>query len=219
MCLGAKFHKVVSYLKKCNVLKSIYWALRLHIRRFTQLCICPNSIICIDRDATLDVRKGALIVNDSWFEGRARRYKSELRIIGGGKMTVEGDFKLMQGASIFVDRNATLILHGGNSFLNTNSTLNCFHHIEIGKGCAISDNVSIADSDSHIINGNKENVKAPIIIEDHVWIAKNVIVLKGVRIGEGAIIGAGAVVSKDIPPHCLAVGNPAHVIKENVEWA
>ena len=63
-----------------------------------------------------------------------------------------------------------------------------------------------------------DKVSAPVIIENHVWIGKNVTILKGVTIGEGAIIGAGSVVSKSIPPHCLAVGNPAKVIKENLTW-
>ena len=34
-----------------------------------------------------------------------------------------------------------------------------------------------------------------------------------VTIGEGCVIGAGAVVTKDIPPHSVAVGNPARVIR------
>ena len=38
-------------------------------------------------------------------------------------------------------------------------------------------------------------------------------------IGDGAIIGAGSIVTKSIPPRCLAVGNPARVIKEEVEWS
>ena len=37
--------------------------------------------------------------------------------------------------------------------------------------------------------------------------------LGGVTIGEGCVIGAGAVVTKDIPPHSVAVGNPARVIR------
>lgn len=43
-------------------------------------------------------------------------------------------------------------------------------------------------------------------------------ILKGVTIGYGAIVGAGSIVTKDIPPKCLAVGNPAKVIKEDIKW-
>jgi acetyltransferase-like isoleucine patch superfamily enzyme len=124
---------------------------------------------------------------------------------------------LYQGASIHVGANANLILHG-NSFLNTNSTLNCFHRIEIGQECAISDNVCIHDSDSHVINGEIEKVMAPVIIGNRVWIGKNATILKGVTIGDGAIVAAGAVVTKDVPAYSLVAGNPAKVIKENVIW-
>ena len=40
--------------------------------------------------------------------------------------------------------------------------------------------------------------------------------MKGVTIGEGAIIGANSVVIHNIPPYCLAMGNPAEVILRNV---
>lgn len=39
------------------------------------------------------------------------------------------------------------------------------------------------------------------------------IIMPGVTIGEGAIIGAGSLVTRDIPPYCIAVGNPAKVVK------
>ena len=35
-----------------------------------------------------------------------------------------------------------------------------------------------------------------------------------VPIGEGCVIGAGSVVTRDIPPHTVAVGNPARPIRE-----
>ena len=38
-----------------------------------------------------------------------------------------------------------------------------------------------------------------------------------VTIGEGSVIGAGSVVTRDIPPHSLAAGNPCKVIREITE--
>jgi acyl-[acyl carrier protein]--UDP-N-acetylglucosamine O-acyltransferase len=40
--------------------------------------------------------------------------------------------------------------------------------------------------------------------------------MPGVRIGNHSVIGAGAVVTGDIPENCLAVGNPALVLRENI---
>lgn len=60
---------------------------------------------------------------------------------------------------------------------------------------------------------------APIVIKDGAHIGIGSIIMPGVTIGEGAVIGAGSVVTRDIPPHCVAVGAPAKVIKtfENKE--
>jgi acetyltransferase-like isoleucine patch superfamily enzyme len=41
----------------------------------------------------------------------------------------------------------------------------------------------------------------------------NVTILPQVEIGERSLIGAGAVVTRDIPPHSVAVGNPARVTR------
>lgn len=55
--------------------------------------------------------------------------------------------------------------------------------------------------------------KGPVIIEDRVWIGQNAVILPGVTIGEGAVIAASAVVTHDVPPYCVAGGNPAKIIK------
>ncbi len=46
------------------------------------------------------------------------------------------------------------------------------------------------------------------------WFGGHVTVLPGVTIGEGSVIGAGSVVTKDIPPHSLAVGIPCKVVRK-----
>jgi acetyltransferase-like isoleucine patch superfamily enzyme len=57
---------------------------------------------------------------------------------------------------------------------------------------------------------------AGIRIEDNCWLGAGAIVLDGVTIGRGACIGAGAVVTHSVPPHSLAVGVPARVIRNLV---
>lgn len=54
----------------------------------------------------------------------------------------------------------------------------------------------------------------PIIVGNDVWIGGNVCVMPGVTIGDGCVIGAGSVVTRDIPPHTLAMGNPCHPIRD-----
>lgn len=70
---------------------------------------------------------------------------------------------------------------------------------------------------THSING--KNPVAPISIGNHVWIGTNAIILKGVDIGDGAVVAAGAVVTRSVPPRCIVAGNPAKIVKENVEWS
>jgi len=54
---------------------------------------------------------------------------------------------------------------------------------------------------------------APIVLKKHVWVGIDAIILPNVTIGEGTVITAGSVVSDNIPPHSIARGNPAEVIK------
>ena len=50
------------------------------------------------------------------------------------------------------------------------------------------------------------------MINDNVWIGRNVIINGGISIGEGAIIGIGSVVTKDVPPLAIVGGNPARIL-------
>lgn len=82
--------------------------------------------------------------------------------------------------------------------------------VSIGPGCIL---VIAAHANNSNIQQQIAEKKRRIVIEDDVWLGAGVIVLPGITIGEGSIIGAGAVVTKNIPSHSVAVGNPAKVIK------
>ena len=53
----------------------------------------------------------------------------------------------------------------------------------------------------------------PVIVEDNVWIGRNVVVMPGITLGRGAIIGTGAVVTKDVTSLAIMGGVPARLIK------
>ncbi len=56
--------------------------------------------------------------------------------------------------------------------------------------------------------------KNPTEIGEGAFIGSDTMLVAPVKVGAGARTGAGAVVTRDIPPHSLAVGVPARVIKE-----
>lgn len=57
-------------------------------------------------------------------------------------------------------------------------------------------------------------VKKEVVIDNDSHIGANSVVVAGVHIGKRCQIGAGSVVTKDIPDFCVAVGNPAKIIKK-----
>lgn len=112
--------------------------------------------------------------------------------------------------------NANGITIGKNCRINENVFI---QQAIIGNNVLIAPNVSILS-----VSHNHENIDIPIvdqgdslpnppIIEDNVWLGRNVVVMPGMRIGEGAIVGAGAIVTKDVPPFAIVGGVPAKIIK------
>jgi len=94
--------------------------------------------------------------------------------------------------------------------------------ITIGSDCLISWKVDVRCGDGHPIvdqaTGEIINPARPIVIGNHVWLAANVQILKGVTIGEHSVIGSHSLVTHDVPPHAVAAGVPAKVLRENITW-
>lgn len=87
----------------------------------------------------------------------------------------------------------------------------------IGRDCLIAEHVTIRDHD-HVFGPDFLTAHSgfnvdEVAIGDNVWIGAKATVTKGVTIGSNSVIGANAVVTRDIPPNCVAVGNPARVVR------
>lgn len=117
--------------------------------------------------------------------------------------------------------NAELRL--GNHVGLNGTSITCKKGITIGDDTIIAANTIIVDSDFHTKwppekrwDSDTEGQDEEVVIGKNVWIGMNCTILKGVSIGDNALIGAGSLVVDNIPANCLAVGNPAKVVKSYV---
>lgn len=217
--IGRKFHKFLQICQKYSILKTLWAYVRIPHSRATSIIVAKDVIINLAKAARIQVLKGRFLIGDSDALTRQRTRKTEITLANNAQLTLHGDVILYEGVSIRVTEGAQLSI-GDHTYINRSASIDCTQEITIGDYCAISDNVQILDSDFHPItyNGKTSMMSKPVHIGNHVWIGRSAIILKGVTIGDGAIVGAGSVVTRDVPPRCLVAGNPARVIKENVEW-
>lgn len=170
--------------------------------------------VSIANDAKINIQEGFLYLNKSM--RRPEPFLGMIELSGKSEINVANTFLIYSGCHIILLENAKLNL--GSGYINRNLKIRCYQEISIGNDVAISENVTIWDSDAHTIVGKENEMTKAVSIGNKVWIGNNVTILKGVTIGDGAIIAAGSLVNKSIPAGCLAAGVPAKIIKENVFW-
>lgn len=117
----------------------------------------------------------------------------------------------------------TEILIGNNCNIRDNCHITAAVSIRIGSNLLTGTNVLITDNshgttDRTTIDMHPQHrpliSKGPVVIGNNVWLGNNVCIMPGVTVGDGAIVGANSVVTHDIPPHSVAAGIPAHIIKQ-----
>ena len=138
--------------------------------------------------------------------------KDLLGFIGDDRICINQPFYCDYGKQIRV---------GKRFFANFNFTVLDEAPVTIGDDCFIGPNVSIytaCHSTDPIERNARKEWAEPVTIGDSVWIGGSVTILPGVRIGNGVTIGAGSVVTKDIPDHVVAAGNPCRIIRKLDGW-
>ncbi|MGF1753650.1 sugar O-acetyltransferase [Vibrio makurazakiensis] len=108
---------------------------------------------------------------------------------------------------------------GKNFYMNTNGVILDCGKVTIGDYVMIGPNVTLCTAGHPLDTATRytyEEFAKPISIADKVWIGANVVVLPGVSIGFGAVVGAGSVVTKDVSENTVVVGNPARVVKKDI---
>lgn len=214
--------RVIYHNKKnpMQLLRIFYWN---YYRKNIHSNLLEGKVFNVLSHCAIDIAKTANIEvggQVSLNQKRTRGSKGEFRLLvedgatlsfgkGHSYFKYDSDVQVFKGAQMLIGSCAT----------NIGLKIVCSEKIVMGDDVHIGRDVWIRDNNGGhhvIIKGYKD--KAPVIIGDHVWICSNVSITKGVTIGEGAIISANSVVTTNIPAHCIASGNPAKVIAENIYW-
>ena len=110
---------------------------------------------------------------------------------------------------------------GDNCHLNPYVLLDLVYPelIEIGNNVSLGSNSMVFAHNNPTANlflkqGEYPRKVAKVTIKSGAVINPGVVVNAGVTIGENCIIGPRSVVGQDIPDYCVAIGNPARVIKK-----
>lgn len=129
----------------------------------------------------------------------------------------------LRGSQLEIDGNNCVIKVGKNSIIGHGCYLSARElntQLILGEKCMLSRNVKIMTSDGHDILKDTQRVNPAknIYIGNHVWLADNATVLKGVTIGKGSVVGINSTLTKSLEENCIAAGNPAKKVQDNIEW-
>lgn len=169
--------------------------------QFSKYATCGQNLKVSSMAGCDSIDRGSIKIGNSCDIGARLSAKKGARIVIGDRTTIRGG---LVGAAV---------------------------SITIGDDVIISNSVHIYDNNNHPTDPKlrlemtqsgsfygplwawERSSKAPVVIEDNVWIGERSTILKGVTIGKGSVIGCDSVVTKSIPPYSVACGNPAKVVK------
>ena len=160
-----------------------------------------------------DMRKWRLLqaINRTPDPQKVRSWFRELLGSIGEPFWIQPDFYCDYGSHIHIGKHfyanyGCIMLDGGG--------------ITIGDDVFLAPRVSIYTAahpiDAGVRNQDLEYCR-PVKIGSSVWIGGNVVINPGVTIGDDVVIGSGSVVTRDIPSHVVAAGNPCRVLRSITE--
>jgi acetyltransferase-like isoleucine patch superfamily enzyme len=163
---------------------------------------------------------------------RSARFYRSARIVNIG-----GQSDLIRiGAHSVVRGELVVFAHGGTieigdwCYVGEGTRIWSGGRVRVGHRVMIAHNVNIFDNLTHPLlpeerhahfraittSGHPREIDLgdqPVVIDDDAWIGAGAMVLRGVSIGRGAVLAAGSILTRDLPPLCVAAGNPARVVR------
>lgn len=179
-------------IKNCNI-KITGDNNRIHIGANTRF---HAHIIIKGNNNNLQIGEGCLIRKGCGFN-----YGHPLLPVNNASIKI-GNTTGMNGAALFAyDNNSSII---------------------IGDNCMFAAGIVIYNTTTHAVidlNSNKVRLGKTLEIGNRVWVATDVKIGRNVKIPNNCIVSWGSVVNgKFEQEHTVIAGNPAKIVKENIDW-
>lgn len=146
---------------------------------------------------------------------------AQISVCSGGKLVINALCEI--SGRIIVGPNCQVIIGHGlicNDLIFIHAADNT--SITIGDDCLFA-NVRIYSSDMHSIflegSGERINESQSVVINDKVWLSRDVLVLKGVEVGMSTLVGARSVLTDKYPAFSIIAGSPGKVVKTGTSWS
>lgn len=156
--------------------------------------------------------------------GLSRLSKCRIKILGNNNDIFIGNSVLLNDCELYIEDDNGKIQIGDNTTIMGDTELAVIEgcEIRIGKDCMFSSNITFRTGDSHSVldeHINRINPSKNIYVGNHVWVGNKTILLKETHIDDNCIIATGSIVCGITTKRGEIVGgNPAKVIKTNINW-
>ncbi len=87
-------------------------------------------------------------------------------------------------------------------------------HVIVNRGVLIGHDVAVGD---YVTIGPGANIGGLARIGEGAYVAMGAIVLDRRTVGPRSVVGAGSIVTRDVPGGVQVIGQPARIVKENVD--
>ena len=161
-----------------------------------------------------------------------RRFKLRILVSGDNNTIIIGKDVLISGISLSIGakqskvNNVRCLIDDRSAFGDKNYFY-LFENdcsLQIGKNCMFSNYITVRCGEKpHALvdreSGKIITGKYDVSIGDHCWIGTNCYIMKNAGLANNTTVGSCSVVTKKFDiEYCVIAGNPARIVKENIDW-
>lgn len=160
---------------------------------------------------------GSVVARERFAVGTLSSFREGLVVRGGTVVFGENTFagsRIQVGGGGNADPWALLVV-GDNVYLGDDLFINICRPVLVGKEAFLTQRaILVTHNIGHSLLEGYENAFAPIVLEDFAQVGMNSTLYAGARLGQGSIVASNSYLISVIPKGKLAMGVPAHVVRD-----